>query len=278
LKKKHEFFFQKNPKRARRPQAERTGDAPISHTRKGYAQTGIEKKMYKTLFITLALLIPTPLLASTLLFAPTGFSSSTADVFKTSGQAMTYIHIDCGALGWGEIDGIGLTSRTSSGSANFRLGELTTGVISTNAPTITTSDSNTFHTFSPAIYCSGKTLVFARTDGSGTGSTINIQGTGSGSEMLKGSWSICTDGTGCQGMTFRGSDPIMYVYGAVSTTTESTGGGNSTTTYEFYTATTSPSTSIDNMSMILFTFLLILVVYMTGALAYNIVYGRFRPT
>jgi len=185
-------------------------------------------------------------------------------------------HIDCKAMGIAEIASTTLSLYTDTSTAAFRLVDLQSGRRSVESYTITNTASPYSFTFSPTIWCKDSTVEFVRSEyATRVVRWSHKGGTGIGADPIPHAWCIGM-GSSCSFGGLEGFDPAIIAYGTYATATES--GGSSTTTYEFYTATTSPAESIDELTTVILTFALMIVLFLSAYASYNMTYGRSRPT
>lgn len=175
----------------------------------------------------------------------TGIATSTSggnSLTWTNNSTRSWLVIDCEANGWSEIASTTVEMDTVSSSGSFRLWDDWSGRQSVENPTITTTQRAYSYTFSPALWCEGRQVIFTRMKS--TSPNIRMFGNNSAVPHLTGSYTISGPSTN---NTLTGSEtsnnlPAMIIWGSLSTSTP-TPSGSGTTTYNFLVSTSTNDTA-----------------------------------
>lgn len=212
-----------------------------------------------------------------------GTTTSTGSGYYTAfGNAASTqaVEIDCRKLGISEIASTTFKVWNGSGTYKIKLTDLVSGRLSqTLGENITTTAADRSFVFNPPIWCDGGHVVLARhgyvTSVVYFGMDPNTDSTAS-DVNAGGAWTFSLSGQSSPLGALVNKTPMMWVEGSYSTSTG--GGGNSTTTYNFYTATTSPTEAIEQLTTVHLAFALLIVLFLTAIITYTFTYGRSRPT
>lgn len=188
----------------------------------------------------------------------------------SNGSTMSWIIIDCEALGWSEIASTTLELDTVSGSIAFQLRDDAVPQFSNENYTITTTQAPKSYTFTPPLWCEGRKVVFNRH--TTTGGSVRTYGHNSLVPLLKGSYTISGPSTNntLQGSNTLNNLPSMIIVGSYSTSTPATGGGTTTVVYELYPVSTTTDLSA---STVQFPFLIFFTVLATMMFVLRYVWG-----
>jgi len=188
--------------------------------------------------------------------------------------------IDCAGAGIAEIASTTVSLYTDSSTRNaFRIRDLQSGRRSDQGYTITNTATPYSYTFTPPLWCSGKSVLLAGDSYATRLVNWSVKGANADPtepDDVPHAWCMGSD-TGCVMGGNVGKDIAIIAIGSFATATPTTSGG-STTTYNFYTATTSPTEAIEQLTTVHLAFALIIVLFLTAIITYTFTYGRSRPT
>jgi len=214
-------------------------------------------------------------------FAPTGYATSTfgASEWVSWGNTTTWadVVIDCEKLGISEVASTTFTMYTSTGASSptVWVTDRMSGRVSDNSLVITGTARDRSWSFTPPIWCEGTQVMLTRATYVTVPVLLSVGGNSTEVQSKSGVYVIGNGASASLG-AYQWKIPVMWVVGSFSTSTG--GGGNSTTTYNFYTATTSPTEAIEQMTTVHLAFALLIVLFLTAIITYTFTYGRSRPT
>jgi len=243
----------------------------------------MRKTILKLLLLAIAIFAYMPMSASAyervLFNAGVGYATSSFGDSNWMVSGATTLNgmyfIDCRALGIAEIASTTVSLYTDSSTrSSFNLFDSQSGRLSDNAYTITNTATAYSYTFTPPLWCEGGSVLLGGEQYATRPVRWSFKGDAS-VDQVPHAW--CQGaGSSCSLSEKLGQDIAIIAEGSFSTSTG--GGGNSTTTYNFYTATSSPTEAIEQMTTVHLAFALLIVLFLTAIITYTFTYGRSRPT
>jgi len=211
--------------------------------------------------------------------AGTGYSTTTfgASTWMKSGATTLngYYYIDCKALGIAEIASTTVSLYVDSSTrSGFNIFDFQSGKLSNEAYTITNTATDFSYTFTPPIWCKDSFVLLGGEEYATRPVLWSTKGA-SNVDQVPHAWCWGT-GSSCSMSELRGEDIAIIAEGTWATSSEPSGGG--TTTYSFYTATTSPAESINELTTVILTFALVMTLALSAVLSYHFTYGRRSST
>jgi len=227
--------------------------------------------------------MPMSATAYVVLYQDASSGGTSPDIFGVDADETTMGTIDCEAFGYGEISRVDVYYSTAASTQNWEFylaSDEADYYYSDYAHATRTSDGFSSTTVSKwsmswtsPKYCSGRVLQYRFLETAGNvgrvGAIADPQQTNNPNlSWCSGTSQVC--GGGARGSIWIG------LQGSYATSTG--GGGNSTTTYNFYTATTSPTEAIEQLTTVHLAFALLIVLFLTAIITYTFTYGRSRPS